>query len=57
VLITTAPLLTWVVGFVGGRYSFAAAIVLTIIAVGAIVGGFVWLVRSRCTRLPPQSPM
>src|SRR5690349_5151586 len=56
VLISVAPLPVWLVGLGRGHISLVEAITLTVVIVAAIVGGFVWLVKSRSTRLPPQAP-
>jgi hypothetical protein len=56
VLIAVAPLPIWLAGLGQGYVSLVEAITLTVIVVAAIVAGFVWLVRSRSTRLPHQPP-
>ena len=53
VVLTIAPLTIWLALFLTGVLSLIGAIVCTIVAVAAIVTGFVLLVQSRMTRLPP----
>ena len=53
VVLTAAPLIIWLAGFLSGALSLVAAILATIVAVAAIVLGFVLLIRARTTRLPP----
>ena len=50
---TLAPLVIWLALFLTGVLSLIGAIAWTTVAVAAIVTGFVLLVQSRMTRLPP----
>lgn len=52
-VLTLAPLAIWLALFLTGVLSLIGAIVWTIVAVAGIVTGFVLLVQSRMTRLPP----
>ncbi len=53
VSLTVAPLIIWLGLFLTGYLSVLGAMAATVIAVAAIVTGFVLLVQSRMTRLPP----
>jgi hypothetical protein len=55
VLVIVAPLI-WLGGLLRGYISVAEAIVMTIVSLAVIVGGLVWIIRARSTRLPPHSP-
>jgi hypothetical protein len=55
VLLIAAPLL-WLGGLLTGYISLVEAIVMTILSLAVIVGGLVWIIRTRSTRLPPHSP-
>jgi hypothetical protein len=51
-LLVAVPLLIWLGGLAGGHFSLAEAVVVTMLAVAILVAGFVWIIRSRSTRLP-----
>jgi hypothetical protein len=51
-LLVLALLLTWVSGFAGGRLTLLAAVIVSIVAIAVLVGGLVWIVRTRSTTLP-----
>ncbi len=53
VSMTLAPLIVWLGLFLTGQLSVVGAVIWTAVAVAAIVTGFVLLVQSRMTRLPP----
>ena len=53
-LLIAVPLAIWLWGFLSGVYSLTFAIIATVLAIAAIVIGFVRLVSSRTTRLPPS---
>jgi hypothetical protein len=46
-------LLIWKGGVAGGTLSIVAAVAVTLVVGGAIVAGFVAIVRARSVRLPP----
>ena len=52
-LLVAVPLLIWLRGHASGALSLAGAIIATLVSIGVIVGGVVWIVRARATRLPP----
>lgn len=54
VLLVVVPLLIWVNGVAGGRLDLVEGIVLTIVALALLIGGFAWLIRTRSTTLPPS---
>lgn len=52
-LVVGTVLLIWGRGVTGGSLSIAAGVVATLIAIGVLVGGLVWVIRAGATRLPP----
>jgi hypothetical protein len=46
-------LLIWMRGVAGGALSIPSAVLLTLVVGGAIIAGFVAIVRARSMRLPP----
>jgi hypothetical protein len=48
---TTIPMVIWLGGYLGGSLSLIGAIVATVIAEAAIIGGFVLLAWTKSTRL------
>jgi hypothetical protein len=50
---TFGPILIWLWGYLEGGFSLVSAIIYTIVFEAAVIGGFVLLVWSRSTRLPP----
>jgi hypothetical protein len=50
---TTGPMLIWLWGFVSGSLSLESAVLWTIVVEIVAIGGFILLVWSRSTRLPP----
>jgi len=51
--LTLAPLVIWLGLYLSGHLSLLTAAICTVMAAVAIVGGFVLLVQSRMTALPP----
>ena len=52
-LLVGAMLLIWTRGVASGSLSVPIAVLATLLVGGALIGGFVWIVSARCTRLPP----
>jgi hypothetical protein len=52
-LLVVVLLLIWLRGYASGALSTVSAIVTSLVSIGVIVAGFVWIVRARATRLPP----
>jgi hypothetical protein len=52
-LLIVSPLYLWLGLFSAGRLSAASAIIWTILVAAVLIGGLVWLIRTRMTRLPP----
>jgi hypothetical protein len=50
---TGGPMLIWLWGYLGDNFSIVSAVLWTIVFEIVVIGGFVLLVWSKSTRLPP----
>ena len=52
-LLIASPLYLWTGLFLAGRLSATGAITWTVLVAAVLIGGLIWLIRARMTRLPP----